>query len=58
MNACTDYQVTRRRLLKMFSASILGMPVSQLLAQANPGKGRAEHVILFWNSGGMSHLDT
>jgi hypothetical protein len=58
MNACTDYQVTRRRLLKMFSASILGMPVSQLLARANPGKGRAEHVILFWNSGGMSHLDT
>ena len=58
MNACTDYQITRRRLLKMFSASILGMPVSQLLAQANPGKGRAEHVILFWNSGGMSHLDT
>jgi hypothetical protein len=58
MSACTDYQVTRRRLLKIFSASILGMPVSQLLAQANPGKGRAEHVILFWNSGGMSHLDT
>jgi len=58
MSACTDYQVTRRRLLKMFSASILGMPVSQLLAQAVPGKGRAEHVILFWNSGGMSHLDT
>ena len=45
-------------MLKMFSASLLGMPISQLLA-ANPKSGaRAEHVILFWNSGGMSHLDT
>jgi|TARA_B100001964_G_scaffold89988_1_gene101115 hypothetical protein len=45
-------------MLKMFSASILGMPISNLLA-ATPGNGgSAEHVILFWNSGGMSHLDT
>ncbi|MFN0128670.1 MAG: DUF1501 domain-containing protein [Verrucomicrobiales bacterium] len=58
MNACNDYQTTRRRLLKMFSASILGMPVSELLARTVPGKARAEHVVLFWNSGGMSHLDT
>jgi hypothetical protein len=58
MNACTNYQLTRRRMLKMFSATILGMPISQLLARAVPGKAHAEHVILFWNSGGMSHLDT
>jgi hypothetical protein len=58
MNPCTDYQFTRRKMLKMFSASMLGMPISRLMAQAVPGKGHAEHVILFWNSGGMSHLDT
>jgi hypothetical protein len=58
MNACTDYQITRRRMLKLFSASILGMPISQLLARTLPGQASAEHVILFWNSGGMSHLDT
>ena len=34
------------------------MPVSQLLAKADANKAQAEHVILFWNSGGMSHLDT
>ena len=56
--SCSDYQLTRRRMLKTFSASLLGMPVSQLLAQGASSKARAEHVILFWNSGGMSHLDT
>jgi hypothetical protein len=47
-------------MLKMFSASMLGMPISQLLAATPKSGGRAtaEHVILFWNSGGMSHLDT
>ena len=56
--SCQDYVHTRRNMLKMFSASILGMPISNLLA-ATPGNGgSAEHVILFWNSGGMSHLDT
>ena len=58
MTACNDYTHTRRNMLKMFSASLLGMPVSQLLARAPKGAGSAEHVILFWNSGGMSHLDT
>jgi hypothetical protein len=58
MNACNDYQFTRRKLLKMFSASMLGMPISRLMAETIPGKGHAEHVVLFWNSGGMSHLDT
>lgn len=56
--SCSDYQYTRRRILKTFSASLLGMPINQLLAQGASSKGQAEHVILFWNSGGMSHLDT
>jgi len=42
----------------MFSATMLGMPISQLIAASPKGGARAEHVILFWNSGGMSHLDT
>jgi ribosomal protein L18 len=45
-------------MLKTFSASLLGMPVNQLLAQGASSNAQAEHVILFWNSGGMSHLDT
>jgi hypothetical protein len=56
--SCTDYQITRRRMLKMFGATMLGMPISRLLAESLPGNGHAEHVILFWNNGGMSHLDT
>jgi ribosomal protein L18 len=58
---CNNYQFTRRHMLKTFSASILGMPISQLLGNTvadATGKAKAEHVILFWNSGGMSHLDT
>ena len=58
MNPCQDYQFTRRRMLKLFSASMLGMPISRLMADTIPGQGHAEHVVLFWNSGGMSHLDT
>ena len=58
MTACTDYLFTRRRMLQTFSATMLGMPISRLLAESAPGKGHAEHVILFWNDGGMSHLDT
>ncbi len=56
--SCQDYARTRRNMLKMFSASILGMPISNLLAATPRKGGTAEHVILFWNSGGMSHLDT
>ncbi|NNC89843.1 MAG: DUF1501 domain-containing protein [Akkermansiaceae bacterium] len=58
MSACQDYQFTRRRMLQMFSASMLGMPISRLIAEAPRTGAGAEHVILFWNSGGMSHLDT
>ncbi len=40
MNPCNDYQFTRRKMLKMFSASMLGMPISRLMAQAVPGTHR------------------
>ena len=58
-SGCLDYHLTRRRMLQATGATLLGMPVARLLA-ANGGSAstKAEHVILFWNSGGMSHVDT
>lgn len=59
MSGCTDYHMTRRRMLGVVGASMMGMPVSRLLADMTTDqKATADHVILFWNSGGMSHLDT
>lgn len=59
MSGCTDYHMTRRRMIGMVGASMMGMPISRLLADiSETRKGTADHVILFWNSGGMSHLDT
>jgi hypothetical protein len=59
--SCRDYRVTRREMLKnaglATSATFLGMPVRQLIS-ANAEAAKAEHVILFWNGGGMSHIDT
>ena len=56
---CFDYQMTRRRMLQATGASILGMPVASLLAASGQtAAAEAEHVILFWNGGGMSHVDT
>ena len=56
---CLDYQMTRRRMLGISSATLLGMPIAQMLAQAGEAKkAKCEHVILFWNGGGMSHIDT
>lgn len=40
------------------AATFLGMPVRDLMASAKPEKATAEHVILFWLDGGISHLDT
>ena len=59
MSGCLGYRLTRRAMLAAGSASILGMSVPRLLAAA--GKDHAakcEHVILFWNGGGMTHIDT
>jgi len=56
---CLDYQMTRRRMLGISSATLLGMPIAQMLAHAGETKkAKCEHVILFWNGGGMSHIDT
>ena len=56
---CLDYQMTRRRMLGVSSATLLGMPIAQMLARAGETKqAKAEHVILFWCGGGMSHIDT
>ena len=58
-HGCIDYQMTRRRMLGVSSATLLGMPIAQMLARAGETKkATAKHVILFWNGGGMSHIDT
>jgi len=59
MMGCQDYRVSRRAMLGASTATIMGMQVRDLLA----AKGRdheptADHVIFFWNGGGMTHLDT
>lgn len=57
--SCHDYKVTRRAMIGATGATILGLSVRDLMAYAGTaGKQTAEHVILFWNGGGMSHIDT
>jgi hypothetical protein len=57
--SCHDYRVTRRSMLAAGGATILGLSVRDLLAYAGTSHpAKAEHVILFWNGGGMSHIDT
>jgi hypothetical protein len=61
MSACQDYFNTRRQFLKTAgaTATLLGMPINRLLSLAGTARpATAEHVILFWMGGGMSHLDT
>ena len=59
---CQDYHCTRRNMLKTAglasAATFLGMPIRQLIASSSEAAAKAEHVILFWNGGGMSHIDT
>jgi len=46
-------------MLGASAGTLLGLNVRSLLARAGTdGKASAEHVILFWNGGGMSHIDT
>lgn len=56
---CSGYRVSRRAMLGAASGTILGLSVRNLLALAGTSHpAKAEHVILFWNGGGMTHLDT
>ncbi|MEO8494213.1 MAG: DUF1501 domain-containing protein, partial [Planctomycetota bacterium] len=57
---CLEYKLSRRRaMLGAASATFLGFNVRQLLAlEGTSHPAKAEHVILFWNGGGMSHIDT
>lgn len=54
-----EHQLSRRALMGSVGATFLGFSVPQLLAmQGKDHEAKAEHVILFWNGGGMSHIDT
>lgn len=56
---CADYRLSRRSLMAASGATLLGMTVNNLLAAAGKDhKAKAENVILFWNGGGMTHIDT
>ncbi|MCA9113527.1 MAG: DUF1501 domain-containing protein [Planctomycetaceae bacterium] len=57
--SCPDYRLSRRAMLGASSATLLGMQVRDLLAFSGTShEQKAENVILFWNGGGMTHLDT
>ncbi|MFT5470508.1 MAG: hypothetical protein ACI8UO_005637 [Verrucomicrobiales bacterium] len=62
MTGCTDYHMTRRRMLQgagaASAATFLGMPIQKMMAASPDAAANAEHVILFWNGGGMSHIDS
>lgn len=56
---CKDYRLSRRSMLGASAATIMGIQVRNLLAFAGKDhEATAEHVIFFWNGGGMTHLDT
>jgi hypothetical protein len=56
---CHEYQLSRRSLLGAASGTFLGFQIRHLLAfEGTSHPNKAEHVILFWNGGGMSHIDT
>jgi hypothetical protein len=56
---CEGYRLSRRAFVGAATGTFLGLSVRNLLALAGSDhKAKAEHVILFWNGGGMSHLDT
>ncbi len=56
---CNEYKLSRRTMMGATGASLLGLSIRDLLAFAGKDHAaKAEHVILFWNGGGMSHIDT
>ena len=57
--SCRDYKLTRRSILAAGGASILGLSVRDLIAlEGTSHAPKAKNIILFWNGGGMSHIDT
>jgi hypothetical protein len=59
MSSCSGYRLSRRAMLGASAGTFLGLSVRDLMAYAGTdGRQTAEHVILFWNGGGMSHIDT
>ena len=57
--SCQDYKLSRRSILAAGGASILGLSVRDLLAlEGTSHASKAKNIILFWNGGGMSHIDT
>ncbi len=57
--ACPGYRMNRRMFGGAAAGLFLGMNVRTLVARADETrKATCEHVILFWNGGGMSHIDT
>lgn len=58
-SGCRGYTMSRRAVLGASAGTLLGLNVRSLIARAGQDrKATAEHVILFWNGGGMSHIDT
>src|SRR5437016_2129100 len=56
---CQGYALSRRSMLKAAVGTFLGFQVRDLLAASGSSHAAtAEHVILFWNGGGMTHIDT
>jgi hypothetical protein len=57
---CPGYHANRRQVLQAGGlATLLGMPIRTLLAEKGAHRTpTADHVILFWNGGGMTHIDT
>ncbi len=57
--ACKDYKLSRRAMMGAAGASVFGLNIRDLLAYSSVHHpATAEQVILFWNGGGMSHIDT
>ncbi|MBT4223680.1 MAG: DUF1501 domain-containing protein [Opitutae bacterium] len=59
-HGCKEYHVNRRQVIQGAGvATLLGMPIRNLLAQKGAVRPpTADHVILFRNGGGMTHIDT
>lgn len=59
MMSCEGYKLSRRAFMGASAATMMGVQVRDLLAFAGKDHvAKAEHVIFFWNGGGMTHLDT